>query len=211
MVREAHAEGPEYGKRHVWPFFVVGAVLVLTALLLLVNRGYGSLQAGTASMRVLEVLDEHQGDSYVVAPQERLETGRFEMPYIVVGDFKYVGRIVIPALDLVLPLSSRCTDESLEISPGCYRGTYADNDLVVCGEGYEAHFGRISQLGIRDEVKIVTVDGVLYRYIVSNIENDRMEDIDAILDDWDLTLFTFNADGTCLVVRCVRVESVLPD
>lgn len=49
------------------------------------------------------------------------------------------------------------------------------------------------------------MDGVLYRYVVSNVETDRMEDITAIMDDWDLTLFTFNADGSCCVVRCVRV------
>ena len=49
------------------------------------------------------------------------------------------------------------------------------------------------------------MEGVLYRYVVSNVETDRMEDITAIMDDWDLTLFTFNADGSRCVVRCVRV------
>lgn len=76
---------------------------------------------------------------------------------------------------------------------------------MICGEGYARHFGSIGSLGIHDEVRLQTVDGVLYRYVVSNVETDRMEDITAIMDDWDLTPFTFNADGSCCVVRCVRV------
>jgi hypothetical protein len=51
----------------------------------------------------------------------------------------------------------------------------------------------------------VAVDGSTVRYIVSNIEDDRLEDISTVVDDWDLTFFTFNADGTCIVVRCIRM------
>ena len=102
----------------------------------------------------------------------------------------------------VPPQPSRWT---LRISPCRFEGSYVTNDIVICGEGYARHFGSIGSLGIRDEVRLQTVDGVLYRYVVSNVETDRMEDITAIMDDWDLTLFTFNADGSCCVVRCVRV------
>ena len=122
-----------------------------------------------------------------------------------------MGRIVIHILDLMQLFSSQCGVESMEINHDCFEGTYAGNDLVVCGEGYEPHFGRICTQVIRDEVKIVTVDGVAYRHIVGNRENDRLADINAILDDGDLALFTFNTDGICLVVRCVRAESVEHD
>jgi hypothetical protein len=53
-------------------------------------------------------------------------------------------------------------------------------------------------VGIKDEVRLASVDGVMHRYIVSNVETIRLEDIDKIYDDWDLALFTFNADGTVL-------------
>ena len=58
------------------------------------------------------------------------------------------------------------------------------------------------------------VEGVVYRYIVSNRETVRPMDVDYMIDNqsdksekWDLTLFTCNTGGqTRCAVRCIRAD-----
>ena len=186
-------------------YVVLGCAFVAVVVALLLSRGWAGMRAGQSSDEVLAHLHEHMPSTSVEAPKTTLPSDSNSMPALDVGGNAYIGSLAIPSLDLDLPIAATCTDELLRISPCRFEGSYVTNDIVICGEGYARHFGSIGSLGIRDEVRLQTVDGVLYRYVVSNVETDRMEDITAIMDDWDLTLFTFNADGSCCVVRCVRV------
>ena len=148
--------------------------------------------------------DANSGTYISGGPQD---TGRKQdtMPTQIVDGYEYIGSLNIAAIDLSLPVAADMNSELLKISPCRYQGSYLTSDLIVCGQGYASHFGSIGTLGIRDTVQFVAADGATYEYIVSNIETDEQDEIDKILHDWDLTLFTFNADNTCLVVRCVRV------
>lgn len=206
-MADQHAKSFADVKRRTLPIMVLGIALVVGAVGMLVYRECQSYAAGAASARVLARIKELAPDTYdPTAYYGRMNPDDTAMPAVVVDGRDYVGSLAIPKLGLNLPVASQSTDDTLRISPGCYQGSYKAHDLVVCGEGYATHFGHLGSLGIRDEVRLATVDGRVYRYMVSNIESDRLEDIDAILHDWDLTLFTFNADGTCLVVRCVRTD-----
>lgn len=179
---------------------VVGVALMCVALALLVRDEMENRRARQASARVSERLEE-------VRPQLHEADPASNQPTTVerIGDYDYMGSVIIPAVGVDLPVADETSDDRLRISPCRYAGGIGTDDLIVCGEGYRSHFGRLGSVGIRDEVWFATVDGALHRYAVSNVERDALEDIDAVLDDWDLTLFTFNQDGTCCVVRCVRV------
>ena len=189
-----------------WLLPLVDVLMTVTAVALLLSGGLGSLRAAQRSDAVLWELSQRPFTPSVdhMAPGTSDDKGA--MPAEIVDGIEYLGAIVFPTLDVELPVAGYYSDEQLRVSPCRYEGSYVTNDLVVSGEGYDSHFGRISTLGIRDEVRLETVDGTLIRYIVSNVETDDLEDITAILHDWDLTLFTFNLDGTCCVVRCVRAE-----
>jgi sortase A len=189
-----------------WPLLVVGGLMIVVSMSMLAAGVLGGLGAARRSDAVLAELAERPRTPSVDHSATGANGDKGAMPAEIVEGNEYIGTIEFPTMDLRLPVAGYYSDELLRVSPCRYEGSYVTNDLVVGGEGYASHFGRIGTLGIRDEVRLTTVDRVLIRYVVSNVETDRLEDITAILHDWDLTLFTFNADGTCCVVRCVRTE-----
>lgn len=200
----------------------LGVLLIAVAVALATSGVFDNLRAQNDSNWILSNLDQKRpepyavdppsglekvGDSGIVVPQDSAglnhedDTG---MPIERVGDYDYVGSLAIPTLGIYLPVASQTDDARLRMSPCVYSGSYLFDDLVICGEGYASHFGSLGSVGIRDEVRFVATDGAMYRYVVSNVETDKIDDIGSIMDDWDLTIFTFNADDTCCVVRCVR-------
>lgn len=201
---------------------ILGAALICVAVVLVVSGVFDSLRAQAASNAILLTLDQKRPEPYAVDPPSGLEkvgdsgvmvpqkpeASKQErdqgMPIERIGDYDYVGSIAIPTLGIYLPVAAQTDDARLRISPCLYSGSYLTDDLVICGEGYSSHFGSLGSVGIRDEVRFVAADGAMYRYVVSNVETDKLDDMNNIMDDWDLTLFTFNADGTCCVVRCIR-------
>ncbi len=195
-------------------FVAVGAIMLAVAAVLAASGVFDDLQATHASATVLRQLNERRPKPFTADAPAQLSASRnpdasryvedASMPAEAVGSYDYIGSIAIPVLGIDLPVASETDDERLRISPCRYQGSYLTSDLIICGQGYAGHFGMIGTLGIRDEVRFVTVDGAMYHYIVSNIETDRLEDIDAIMHDWDLTLFTFGAGDSVRVVRCVR-------
>lgn len=194
---------------------VAGATMLVIAAIMAANGVFDDLQATMASANVLREMNETRPEPFTADVAARLSASRnpnanryvedATMPTQTVGDYDYIGSIAIPVLGLDLPVASETDDDRLRISPCRYQGSYVTSDLIICGEGYAGHFGNIGSLGIRDEVRFVATDGAMYHYIVSNVETDQQDEIDAILHDWDLTLFTFNIDGTVRVVRCVRM------
>ena len=196
--------------RHTGAFIIVGIALIAVAVAMVTSGVFADLTASQASAKVLAQLDEVRPEPHAATMRKRERgedwLGREEsdsMPTIVIDGYEYLGSLHIASLDLNLPVAADINDELLRRSPCRYQGSYVYSDLVICGQGYASHFGRMTSLGIRDTVRFVAADGATYDYIVSNVETDDVDELDAILHDWDLTLFTFNADGTCLVVRCV--------
>lgn len=198
---------PESKSKIAAILMVGGLALFVLAVALYLRSIFNDMRAGTASESVLEELNSrrdplHDAEQEIVA---HADNEKDEIPVELVGDYEYLGSLSIPVLNVELPVAAQTDDSRLQMSPCRYQGSYLSDDLVICGEGYASHFGSLGSLGIRDEVTITTVDGAIYHYIVSNVETDDIDEIDTILDDWDLTLFTFNVDGSCCVVRCVRV------
>ena len=185
---------------------VLGIALVCAAAGMLGHRFVTSAMAGKTTDGILAQLTARMPQSYKAPSTSKIKPKDVGMPVLDVQGFNYVGTIAIPTLGLDLPVCANLDNERLLLSPCCYAGSYITDDLIICGEGYSSHFGNIQSVGIKDEVRLVTVDGTLYRYIVSNVETDRLQDIDKIYDDWDLALFTFNADDTVCVVRCIRSQ-----
>ncbi len=188
-----------------WLLSLAGLLLVVTAAALLATGTLGSLRAAQRSDAVLAELARREPTPSIDHAAQGPNDDKGAMPAEIVDGIEYLGTIVFPTLDVELPVAGYYSDEQLRVSPCRYEGSYETNDLIIGGEGYASHFGRISTLGIRDEVRLMAVDGTIHQYLVSNVETDDLDDITKILHDWDLTLFTFNVDGTCAVVRCIRM------
>ena len=130
------------------------------------------------------------------------------MPTVEIDGVEYIGTLEIPAFELTLPVVSQWSDASLKLAPCRYTGSaYLDN-LIIAGHNYKRHFARLGELAVGDEVLFTDMDGNLFSYQVSELEQlagTAVEEMQA--GDWELTLFTCTIGGKARVtVRCERID-----
>lgn len=131
-----------------------------------------------------------------------------EMPTLELDGHAYIGTLEIPALELSLPVLSQWSYPNLKIAPCRYTGSaYLDN-LIIAAHNYTRHFGQLKALSIGDAVVFTDVDGNIFSYTVSEIEQLQPTAIEEMqAGDWALSLFTCTVGGQYrVVVRCVPAE-----
>ena len=135
------------------------------------------------------------------------ESKNEENNLIVINDLEYIGYIVIPSLDLNLPVSKNFSYSSLKKTPALYYGSVKNNNLVICGHSYKSHFGYLYKLKKGDEIIFIDVNNNKYTYKVELVEELESTDIKEMIEsDFDLTLYTCTKDGLRRVtVRCKRI------
>lgn len=135
------------------------------------------------------------------------ESKNEENNLIVINDLEYIGYIVIPSLDLNLPVSKNFSYSSLKKTPALYYGSVKNNNLVICGHSYKSHFGYLYKLKKGYEIIFIDVNNNKYTYKVELVEELESTDIKEMIEsDFDLTLYTCTKDGLRRVtVRCNRI------
>ena len=135
------------------------------------------------------------------------ESKNEENNLIVINDLEYIGYIVIPSLDLNLPVSKNFSYSSLKKTPALYYGSVKNNNLVICEHSYKSHFGYLYKLKKGDEIIFIDVNNNKYTYKVELVEELESTDIKEMIEsDFDLTLYTCTKDGLRRVtVRCNRI------
>ena len=135
------------------------------------------------------------------------ESKNEENNLIVINDLEYIGYIVIPSLDLNLPVSKNFSYSSLKKTPALYYGSVKNDNLVICGHSYKSHFGYLYKLKKGDEIIFIDVNNNKYTYKVELVEELESTDIKEMIEsDFDLTLYTCTKDGLRRVtVRCNRI------
>ena len=200
-----------------------GILLILLGLLLVGGAAgltaYNMWDSRRAEEESLEILDKLEDmipeDLEAAAPAPPVASeADYELPTKMIDGYEYIGRINIPSLNLSLPVMAQWDYTRLKISPCRFTGSYKLDDMVICAHNYISHFSPIKYIDIGADVEFVTVDGVVYEYMVSNRETVQPTDVDEMImndknsgskADWDLTLFTCNTGGrTRCAVRCVR-------
>ena len=175
----------------------LGALLLVSAALLMTNNHRQETYAGQTAETVLEKMQETllRQDRQLILPGEtpapemaesadtRLpqqaaeDTPRAgatpvpDMPIMTIDGQEYIGYLELPTLDLSLPVMSQWSYAGLKIAPGRYSGsTYADN-MVVCAHNYAKHFSPIKWLTEGAQVYFTDMDGMRWTYEVSYVEN----------------------------------------
>ncbi len=148
---------------------------------------------------------------YVAPEQPQYETeDEIERAMRTLGDYKAIAKLSIPKLELTLPILSECTTQSLKISVCKFQGPepLQEGNLVVTGHDYKngAHFGRLDELSIDDEIIVSDANGDFRRYFAYEILVVAPDDL-AALDTGNnlnaVTLVTCAEDGTMrLLVKC---------
>lgn len=170
-----------------------------------VSDSYGQLEAlipaGDAVWQGTDSTGEPCYPDYVLNPG-------MEMPVQEIGGLAYIGILDIPVLELSLPVLSEWSYPNLKAAPCRYTGSAYQGSLIIAAHNYTRHFGSLKHISIGDEVMFTDMDGNVFSYTVSELEQlapTAAEEMQA--GDWTLTLFTCTLGGQYRVaVRCVSME-----
>ena len=198
----------------------VGAVLILSALLLFFHNRQEDAQAGQEAESLLEsveaVIDANivRLPTVVKRPDEAQDPEPLDpqMPVVMLDGYEYVGYVEIPALELKLPVMSEWDYERLKIAPCRQFGSSRTDDLVIAAHNYESHFGHLKDLSIGDTVTFTDMDGIVNTYAIEKIETLDPSAVDAVQNSgYDLVLYTCTKGGqTRVTVFCNREAVISP-
>ena len=204
-------------------FVTVGAVLILSALLLFLYNGYEERRAGQEAEILLDVIqsiieqetepmtkptEEKPDTTETVETVETVETLAPEMPVVEIDGYEYIGYVSIPDLELELPVMAQWDYKRLKIAPCRHFGSSRTDDLVIAAHNYKTHFGSLSSLEIGAEVIFTDMDGIENRYTLMKAPETLAPDaVDAVQNSgYDLVLYTCSPGGSTRVVAfCNRV------
>lgn len=196
----------------------VGAVLILSALLLFLYNRYEDAHAGQEAESLLgnvqTIIDERETSVPTTIPEETTppETLAPELPIAEIEGYGYVGYISIPKLELELPVMSEWDYNRLKLAPCRQFGSSRTDDLVIAAHNYESHFGHLKDLSVGEPVTFTDMEGIVNTYCVEKIETLNPNEVDAVQNSgYDLVLYTCTKSGkTRVTVFCNREEIAAP-
>lgn len=205
-----------YNKKAGIAFVGMGAVLILSALLLfLYNEGqnavmetvnqevyeelYRIIEQQKVEAEAEEELPEDETEPEEIRPAEQQEEAGSApaMTIAAVDGYDYIGILEIPILELAVPILSDWDDEKLNIAPCRQFGSAETDDLVIAGHNYRRHFLYLYKLAAGDAVWFTGMDGTVIEYEVAEKRTLEATDVNAVLDsEYDLILYTCTYSGT---------------
>lgn len=198
----------------------VGAVLILSALLLFLHNRQEDVQAGQEAESLLEnveaVIEMKTIKVPVISTQPDAAPSATpldpQMPVVMLDGYAYVGYVEIPALELKLPVMSEWDYNRLKIAPCRQFGSSRTDDLVIAAHNYQNHFGRLKDLQTGNAVIFTDMEGVINTYSIEKIETLNPSEVDAVQNSgYDLVLYTCTKGGrTRVTVFCNRIKIISP-
>lgn len=203
-------------------FVTLGAVLMLSALLLFIYNELESRNAGREAEILLdgiksafeEAKHETQPETIKVSIGVANNTTLEEtldpvMPTVLIDGYEYIGYVSIPDLELELPVMSEWDYNRLKVAPVRHFGSSRTDDLVIAAHNYKTHFGSLSTLKIGDEIRFTDMDGVENRYTLSALRVLSADAVAAVQNSGhDLVLYTCTPESTSRVVAfCDRAQT----
>lgn len=195
-------------------FIALGAVLILSALLLLLYNRHEAALAGKEAEILLSdveaVIGGQTSSDGPTDPTEETETEPTlppELPVVHLNGYDYVGYVEIPALELKLPVMATWDYDLLQVAPCRQFGSSRTDDLVIAAHNYVTHFGYLKKLIPGDTVIFTDMDGIVNTYAVEKTETLDPTSVDAVKNSGcDLVLYTCTIGGkTRVCVFCNRV------
>ena len=197
-----------------------GAVLILSALLLLLYNRYEDANAGQEAESLLENVEAVIETKRIKVPVTSKRPDATpsttpldpQIPVVMLDGYEYVGYVEIPILGLKLPVMSEWDDTRLKVAPCRQFGSSRTDDLVIAAHNYESHFGRLKDLSAGDTVTFTDMEGIVNTYCVEKIETLNPNEVDAVQNSgYDLVLYTCTKGGqTRVTVFCDRETAISP-
>ena len=196
----------------------VGAVLILSALLLLIYNRCEDVRAGQEAESLLASVEAAISAQEMAAPNKPDSTEALslpldpEMPVVTLGGYEYVGYVEIPTLGLKLPVMAEWDYTRLQIAPCRQFGSSRTDNLVIAAHNYDTHFGKLKELSKGDTVIFTDMEGIVSTYCVEKLETLSPDAVDTVLNSgYDLVLYTCTKGGkTRVTVFCDRAAKITP-
>lgn len=196
----------------------VGAVLILSALLLLIYNRCEDVRAGQEAESLLASVEAAISAQEMATPNKPESTEALsppldpEMPVVTLDGYEYVGYVEIPTLGLKLPVMAEWDYTRLRIAPCRQFGSSRTDNLVIAAHNYDTHFGKLKELSKGDTVIFTDMEGIVSTYCVEKLETLSPDAVDTVLNSgYDLVLYTCTKGGkTRVTVFCDRAAKITP-
>ena len=207
-------------KRHAGGLWItMGLLLIAAALFLSAYNFYDEQRAGQSAAQAADRLEQLMsersspedhgppaGEGEATLPDYMLFP-QMEMPVQNVAGVDYIGVLLIPSLELELPVISQWSYPNLQTAPCRYSGSAYLNNLILCAHNYSNHFGGLKDLQEGDSAIFTDVDGNVFTYRMALREVLNPTDVEEMESgDWDLTLFTCTLGGKTRVTLRFELE-----
>ena len=195
--------------RKLWGilWMLTGLLLVLGGVLLFLNNSQEDQIAQDFSQDAIGAIRQELSPipKATCSDNNPVET---LMTETMIDGYGYIGYLMIPDLELELPVMATWDDDRLQLSPCRYSGSTAGADLVIVAHNYAAHFGRLKELSMGAQVNFTDMDGKLWHYRVVASEILSAEAVEEMTSGaYDLTLFTCAPNRTHRVtIRCDKAQ-----
>ncbi len=196
----------------------VGAVLILSALLLLIYNRCEDVRAGQEAESLLASVEAAISAQEMATPNKPESTEALsppldpEMPVVTLDGYEYVGYVEIPTLGLKLPVMAEWDYTRLRIAPCRQFGSSRTDNLVIAAHNYDTHFGKLKELSKGDTVIFTDMEGIVSTYCIEKLETLSPDAVDTVLNSgYDLVLYTCTKGGkTRVTVFCDRAAKITP-
>ncbi|MBQ2854714.1 MAG: sortase [Oscillospiraceae bacterium] len=205
-------------------FVVMGAVLMLSALLLYVYNTLDARRAGNEANQALDAMqaaivqnqlslnENSEQTAYgettsendpadVITEPEKLEP-------VEIDGYYYIGFLSVPEFELDLPVQSMISEDRLYKSPCLQFGSPITDDAVIAGHNYKYHFLPLHNIEIGEKVTFTYMNGYTVEYSVSDVSIVHPTNIAAVQhSEHDFVMYTCTSGGSNRVaVFCDRTE-----
>lgn len=182
-------------------FIAIGAVLIISALLLVLYNLHISRKAGQEAELLMGEIHSIVETLPQQTPEEEPLPLDPEMPVVEIEGYGYIGYLSIPELELELPVMDQWDYQRLTKAPCRHFGSARTDDLVIAAHNYVTHFSRLGELSIGSEVTLTDMEGYTYSYTMQRMETLQPDAVDAVKNSGhDLVLYTCTPGGAARVV-----------
>lgn len=198
-------------------FVVIGAVLILSALLLSFYNQNEDERAGQEAQTILNDVrtaitqrESKEPPSEATESTEPEETEPAELSVVMIDGYEYIGCLSIPDLALELPVMADWDYDRLKLAPCRQFGSTVTDDMVIAAHNYKRHFGSLGQLELGASITFTDMDGHAISYLVEKSATIDPKAVDAVQNSgYDLVLYTCTYSGSNRVTLfCDRENSV---
>ena len=183
-------------------FMILGITLLVFATTLLFYNNFEDEKAEQQANILVNSLMSEIKQNLLTEPE--IDPFDEEMKIVDIDGYGYIGYLLIPDLNLELPVMDKWDYKRLKISPCRYYGSIKTDNLVIAAHNYKSHFKYIDQLVPGNEVIFIDMDGNKHVYFVTSIEILYPNETQKVQDTGnDLTLYTCIYSGkNRIVVKC---------